>query len=198
MTIERKDRSQETAFSAWVREHPELESKGNRISITDCDLWCHRFSLRDERRKGEATDIRDAVDHIMLVEIKTFFGEQRYAQRDTLSVIDALLRMACKHTGGRRKPVKIADNRLGNRPIRMVRCFGVHLLELSCDRPDNSDQMLWDKRSFIHESHLIELLRFERDPDSPMRILETRRHHKRVSQPQLGLVVNSSLREASE
>lgn len=179
MTISRRDKSLETPFSAWVREHPELESKGNRLSITDSDLWCHRFSLRDERRRGEASDIRDAVDHIMLVEIKTFFGEQRYAQRDTLAVIDALLRKACTLKTGRRKPVFIKDNRLESRRQRMVRCFGVHLLELSGSRPDDSDEMLWDKRHFILEDHLIELLRFERDPDSPMRMLDTRRHHRR-------------------
>jgi hypothetical protein len=189
MTTARRD-GKDTPFSAWVRQHPELESKGNKLSVTDSDLWCHRYSLRDERGRTHASDIRDAVDHIMLVEIKTFFAEQSYAQRDTLTVVDALLRLACVGPGGRRRPVKIKDGRLENRATRIVRCLGVHLLELSGDRPDSSEKILWDKRYFLHEEHLIELLRFERDPDSPTRLLETRRHHRpsvRQVHPELDL-----------
>jgi hypothetical protein len=193
VTAPRRD-GNESPFSAWVREHPELESKGNKLSVTDSDLWCHRFSLRDERRRTEAADIRDALDSIMLVEVKTFMADQSYAQRDTLTVIDALMRLACTNKNGKRKSVTIKDGRLQNRSMRRVRCFGVHLLELSSDRPDDSDQILWDKRHFLQEEHLIELLRFERDPDSPSRSLDTRRHHNvtRSAALPLGLVGGSS------
>ena len=194
MTTQRRD-GMETPFSAWVRSHPALDSKEHCISITDSDMWCHRFSLRAERQKVVATDIRDAVDHIMLVEIKTFSANVRYAQRDTLSVIDALLRLACSRHDklGRltRRPVRITDGRISNRPTRIVRCFGVHLLELSSDRPDTSNEILWDKRTGITEQSLVELIRFERDPDAPHRLLDTRRHHLLAgahAQPQLQLV----------
>jgi hypothetical protein len=192
MTVRRRD-GRDTPFSAWVRDHPELESKGNKLSITDSDLWCHRYSLREEADRENATDIRDAVDNIMLVEIKTFSADQSYAQRDTLTVVDHLLRMACSAKDGKRRPVKIFDGRLENRRMRSVRCFGVHLLQLSGDRPDTSSTMLWDKRSFILEEHLIELLRFERDPDHPKIFLDTRRHQVVSRNPmQLKLIAGDS------
>ena len=185
MTVIRRDGS-DSPFNAWVREHPELESRGNRLSITDSDLWCHRYSLRNEKQRSH--DIRDAVDSIMLVEVKTFRREVPYAQRDTLSVIDALLRIASvRKSDGRRKHVVIDDQRLGSRSKRLVRCFGVHLLELSDSRPDNIEQIVWDNRSFLREEHLIELLRFDRDPDSPSRMLDTRRHHILKSNPAMPL-----------
>lgn len=188
MTTSRRDGC-DSPFSDWVRKHPELDSHGSRLSVTDSDLWCHRFSLRNERRRSEATDVRDAVDCIMLVECKSFSASVRYAQRDTLTVIDALLRLACTTPSGRRRHVPIRDGRLQNRVDRMVRCFGVHLLELSADRPDNSDQILWDKRHLLTELELVEVLRFDRDPDSPSRILDTRRHHRiRPLQAELKLV----------
>lgn len=186
MTTVRRDGA-DSPFSAWVREHPELESRGNKISVTDSDLWCHRYSLRDERKRSAATDIRDAVDSIMLVEVKTFRREVPFAQRDTLTVVDALLRMACSRKDGRRKHVSIEDGRLGNRRNRVVRCFGVHLLELSGDRPDNSDSIVWDNRAFLTEEFLVELLRFDRDPDNPRVTLDTRRHHVVRQEPTLHL-----------
>lgn len=179
MTTIRRD-GNESPFSAWVREHPELDSICNRLSVTDSDLWCHRFSERNERRRQASADIRDALDSVMLVEVKTFSADESYAQRDTLTVVDALLRMACSDKNGKRISVTIRDGRLRNRTDRRIRCFGVHLLQLSNDRPDNSERILWDRRHFLREEHLVELLRFERDPDSPMRKLDTRRHHKIV------------------
>lgn len=190
MTAVRRD-GVESPFNAWVRSHPELESRGNRLSITDSDLWCHRYSMRDERHRESSNDVRDAVDSIMLVEVKTFLRDVPFAQRDTLTVIDALLRMAStRKSDGRRMHVKISDARLGGRKVRRVRCFGVHLLELSGDRPDNSETIMWDHRSYLHEEALIELLRFDRDPDSPMKCLDTRRHHvMRAPNPTFSLFV---------
>lgn len=176
MTTPRRD-GNDSPFSAWVREHPELEATVNKLSVTDSDLWCHRYSLRDERKRDRAADIRDAVDSIMLVEVKTFGRNEPYAQRDTLTVVDHLLRMACSMPTGRRRHVVIDDGRLSNRTKRVVRCFGVHLLVLSGDRPDRSESIVWDHRHFLREKHLVELLRFDRDPDNPMKMLDTRRHH---------------------
>ncbi len=176
MTISRRD-GRDTPFSAWVREHPELDSNGNKLCVTDSDLWVHRYSERSDAKRKNSVDIRDVVDSIMMVEIKTFDAEPRYAQRDTLTVIDALLRKAGM-VNGRRRTVRIDDARLTYRRHRMVRCFGVHVLQLSGDRPDNSERIIWDGRYFLNEQFLIEMLRFERDPDAPSRALETRRHHR--------------------
>lgn len=189
MTATRRD-GDETPFSQWLREHPELDSHVERLSATDCDMWVHRYSARDERAREAALDVRDAIDSIMLVEVKTHAKSVPYAQRDTLTVVDALLRMSCMLPSGRRKHVTISDGRLSNRSTRRVRCFGVHLLVLSGARPDQSEEIRWD-RSFLHETHLLELLRFERDPDFPSKSLDTRRHHIVRREPTLQLFENA-------
>lgn len=176
MTIGRRSGT-ESPFSQWVRAHPELDSNGAKLSITDSDLWVHRYSERDDVKRKRAVDIRDVVDSIMLVEIKTFEAEPRFAQRDTLVLVDALMRKAGS-VNGRRRHVKINDARTRERRTRFVRAFGVHFLQLSGDRPDNSDRIVWDGRHFLCEEALIELLRFERDPDAPSRELNNRRHHR--------------------
>lgn len=123
----------------------------------------------------------------MLVEVKTHAKELPYAQRDTLTVVDSLLRMSCTRADGRRKHVRIDDARLAARRTRIVRCFGVHLLVLSGARPDEHGcEIRWD-RAFLHEDALLELLRFERDPDAPARMLDTRRHHVQATRPTLQL-----------
>lgn len=190
MTATRRD-GNESAMSAWIRKHPELESNGCKLSVTDSDLWIHRFSERKENKRTETLDIRDVVDSIMLVEIKTFSAGMKFAQRDTLQVVDALLRKSGM-VNGRRRPVRIDDARLAVRRQRYVRCFGVHFLQLSGDSPDNSaDGIVWDGRHFLHESHLIELLLFERDPDHPTRGLDTRRHHVLKVKPTLSAFRNN-------
>lgn len=188
MTTTRRDASDETPFGAWLRAHPELDSHVERLSATDCDMWVHRYSMRDESNRKSSTDIRDAVDSIMLVEVKTHAKDLPFAQRDTLTLVDGLLRKASIRTDGRRQHVEIEDTRLGKRAKRLVRCFGVHLLVLSGSRPDETNcSMRWDNRYFPLEEQLIELLTFRRDPDAPSKMLDTRRHHVLRAKPTLQL-----------
>ena len=175
MTVARRDNN-DLPFNDWIRHHPCLNSKDQFLSLTDSDLWVHRYSLRNEKHRRKATDTRQVIDNIMLVEIKTFSKNLPYAQKDTLSVIDGLLRKACVRKDGRRQHVKIHDSRRVGRK-RLVRCFGVHVLQLSHDRPDRSHWILWDGNE-ISMRCLVETLRFDRDPDAPSRRLDTRRHHR--------------------
>lgn len=193
MTAIRRD-GNESAFSSWIRKHPELDSRGGSLSVTDCDFWVHRYSPRPQRTRGLPSDVREIVDHIMLVELKTFGRDEPFSQRDTLTIVNALLRRSCMLPTGRRRHIKIDDTRISWRQQRAVRCFGVHLLQLSSDRPDTSDAILWDKKP-INERVLIDLLLFKLDPDSPSSHLDTRLHHVQKPQPTLRLFVDDSNHE---
>ncbi len=185
MTIIRRD-SMDSPFNAWIRAQQGLDSGEFQISVTDSDLWVHRYAKRNERAsQGVATDIRKIQDHIMLVEIKAFCRKVPYAQRDTLNVVNELLRLATV-TNNKRRAVKIPDRRTPG-ASRFVRCFGVHYLELSADRPDNSDQIIWDQKAEISEERLVEILRFDYDPDYPSKLMDTRRHHRVVTSPVMAM-----------
>ena len=175
MTADRRD-SAGTPFGAWLREHPDLDARTNDLSATDCDMWIHKYRLRDEESKSRA-----AIDHLMLVEVKCFNANLPYAQSDTLNVVDLLLRHATVQNG-RRRPIKIDDRRTGRAgATRQVRWLGAHVLQLSADRPDNSDAIRWDGKHALNEQTLVEILRFNRDPDHHSQPLNTRRHHRRPS-----------------
>lgn len=174
MTAIRRDR-EGTAFGQWLREQEELDSSEFCLSVIDCDFWVHRFTPRNER----GNDVRQVIDHIMLVEVKTRFGDMPFAQRDTLALVDQLARLATTNKQGRRIARRLRDLRPGRIGPRRVRFLGVHLLQMSGDRPDNSDEIIWDSRHRITEDALIRIIRFDLDPDSPLQPLDTRRHHKR-------------------
>ena len=167
MTIARRD-GQDTPFSSWIRNHPGLESIRERLSVSDSDYWIHRYRAHTDK-VGER-----AVDSIMLVELKTHLADVPFAQRDTLHLVNQLLRKATLGPGGRRRHLTLDGSRHGEK--RKVRCFGVHVLQLSGNRPDNSEVILWDGK-YLTEDLLVEVLRFERDPDYPMKQSELRRHH---------------------
>jgi hypothetical protein len=168
MTAIRRDGS-DTPFSAWLRAHPALDSIKERLSVSDCDYWIHQYRAHRDRVGSRA------VDSIMLVELKTFCADVGYAQRDTLHLVHQLLRHASVRPDGRRRTLRLDGQKAGER--RIVRCFGVHTLRISSDRPDRSSLMYWDGR-VIDEQTLVEILSFLRDPDAPMRSLSTeRRHH---------------------
>jgi len=167
MTAKRRD-GDESPFSRWIRAHPDLDSIKERLSVSDCDYWIHQYRAHRDRVGSRA------VDSIMLVELKTWCADVGYAQRDTLHLVHQLLRLSSVRPDGRRRHVRLNGPIAGER--RIVRCFGVHTLRLSADRPDRSPLMFWDGR-VIDERTLVELLSFVRDPDSPMKFLSTQRRH---------------------
>jgi len=169
MTTDRRDKA-DSPFGNWIRHHDGLDSIRERIGVTDSDYWIHRYRAHTDR-VGER-----AVDTIMCVEVKTYLKDVPFSQRDTLVLVDQLLRKATSRPGnGGRRYVTLNGLRVGEK--RRTRCFGVHLLQLSGDRPDNSEKILWD-RCYLTEDLLVEVLRFDRDPDHPMRMMEVRRHHR--------------------
>lgn len=135
MTTARRD-GQGTPFGQWVREQRALESVSNDLSVCDSDMWFHKYKFRAEKN-----GVGEPIDHIMLVEVKCFDARQSFAQSDTLAVVDGLIRKASMRQE-RRRPVTIKDHRTGGK--RQVRPFGVHFLQMSNDRPDNSESIKWD------------------------------------------------------
>jgi len=175
MTVHRRDGGG-TPFGDWLRQNPRLDSVQHLIAATDVDFLIHKYTPRQERREVD----KSYLDLLMLVEVKTFFAEPSYSQRDTLSVIEQLLRLATVK-GNRRRTIKINETRiehLSKSKIRSIRWYGVHLLQLSGDSPANSATILWDKKK-ISEHHLTSILCLDFDPDYPTRRIDTRRHHRR-------------------
>lgn len=155
----------EGPFEDWLRKNKELDSIVQRLSISNSDFWIHQFrSHRD--RVGERS-----IDNIMLVEVKTDGADIPFAQRDTLILVNQLLRRSSNNR------YKVLKDMKGLR--RLVQCFGVHLLQLSSDRPDNSDLIRWD-RVAVTEDMLIRIIRFDLNPYT-LEPRSERRHH--VSPP---------------
>lgn len=165
-----------SAFGTWLRQQPGLDSREFNLSISDVDFIIHRFSARNEAQR---TNVARIVEHLQIIEVKANSATAPFAQWDTFQVLNDMLLQATAGTGGRRRPVKVPDRRYGaSAGKRQARWLGVHLLQLSGDRPDNSDRIVWDGLD-VNEQILVELLRFDRDPMHPARFLDLRRHHKR-------------------
>lgn len=175
MTTPRRDGKPQSPFFAWIRELPELDSVEYHLSIVDNDCWIHQFAPRRER----GPTVKQVVENLQLIEVKAFDAVMPFAQSDTLSVVDDLLRIKTGTRDGRRLARSIKDRRSG-RPggRRHVRWYGLHCLQMSADRPDTSDRLLWDGKE-VDLPILIELLGFKRDPDKPSRFVDSRRHHLR-------------------
>jgi len=163
----------ETLFRQWMREHPLLDSRDG-IACFDSDHWVHRFKFVHDRR----------IQCLMLIELKTHGADMTDSQRDTLGMVDQLLRnrganAAMKHQRRRRQAGGIGVNLTSQMTGRKITCrlYGVHLLQFEKDGPQNSAWMKWDN-SDINEEQLVSLLRFDIDPDT-LRPIDLRRHHKR-------------------
>jgi hypothetical protein len=167
MTTEQRD-GLGSPFSRWIRAHPQLDSIKQRLSVTDSDYWIHQYRAHSDRVGTRA------IDQIMLVELKTFSADLPPSQRDTLHLVSQMLRSASMTSNGKRRYMRLSGTKCGER--RIVRCFGVHTLRLSRDRPDNSTSILWDGK-VIDEATLVLILQYNRDPDYPQRSISDRRHH---------------------
>lgn len=156
----------ETLFGRWIRNNPALDS-GNGFCVIDQDYWVHRFKVDGSR----------SFQCLMLVEIKTNSAELTAAQRDTLYVINQLMR-------NRRSTPTKNDPQCGN-SLKVIstysgqkvelRVYGMHVLRFSGLGPDDSKEIWWNKRS-ITLDQLTALLKFDLDPDS-LRPLDLRNHH---------------------
>lgn len=164
----------ETNFSRWIRANKRLDS-GKGYCVTDQDMWVHRFK----------TDRGRSFQLLMCVETKANGADLTMAQRDTLIVVNALMR------NRRQTPTKDLLFQAGNgfAKVRslmadrevLVRCFGMHVLTFSGLGPSDSEWMRWDKKE-INEQTLTDLLAFDLDPDT-LGPLDLRSHHSKAEIP---------------
>jgi len=174
MTAKYRDGEEPIPFSAWIRGQEQLSS--HQFALTDADYVWHKYKEHGSR----------GVDCLMLIELKTRAGAVSHSQRDTLFLLDAILRRATsrKNMSGR-FCISVPDTRkerIGQQ--RLVRWFGVHVVYVSNTRPDNSVVIKWDGNELDGEQHLIDILAFKLDPDNPRKPLSLRRHHRTPAREQ--------------
>lgn len=171
----------ESAFERWMRESRLLDSRDGVVRF-DLDVLLHRYMV-----KQDGFGRRD-IQAMMFVEVKTLGADLTESQRDTLGILDQVLRNRRKNIHSDRNkrnlkdhsPVAKAFSKLRGSEIDL-RLFGGHLLRLSGTSPDDSERMTWGGAFGTHEitpDQLTKLLRFELDPDDPRLRLDIRRRSK--------------------
>lgn len=158
-------------FCSWMRANRVLPSASRDCGFvaTDVDLFIHRylFGLKDK------VGTRD-IQCLMTVELKTRLGKPSNSQVDTLWKMHKfrgqLERQWCEH----------------RQHEYCLRNFGVFFLSMSGDCPKESGIMKWGafvgksmaiKWTPVDTDKLIEILRFERSPQTFQKTW-WRRHHK--------------------
>lgn len=167
----------ETDFERWVRGHQQLQSRDGIVRF-DLDMLLHRY-----KTCSDGVGTRE-IQCMMFVEVKTFMADMSDAQRDTLGVLNDLLRNRRKniHSNPRKQCGNLTKvrSRMLQRDIRIA-LFGGHLLQMDSSDPDNSSRILWDREQ-IAKDELIAVLRFENDPDKPHKSMDVRRRSQPWSQ----------------
>ena len=158
----------ESTFSRWLRANDDLESSAGHVFV-DTDLWVRRYK----------TALGREFQLLMLVEIKTHGAQLTDAQRDTLYMINQVMRnrretptKKLKHQAGT-SPMDVYSTMLGRRIT--LKAFGMHVLTFSRLGPDDSQAMKWDNQP-INSNQLRDLLAFDLDPDT-LRPMDFRSHH---------------------
>lgn len=164
----------ETSFGRWLRNRPDLDSVRDGISIMDNDFTVHQYR----------TELGRTFQCLMMIEIKTRGAIMSSAQRDTAGMLDQLIR------NRRQTPTSIPRRQAGNglakvfstflRREVIVKSFGFHSLTFSDLGPDDSQDILWDRRHHITPDQLAQLIRFDLDPDT-LRPTDWRRHHRSIA-----------------
>jgi len=167
----------ETAFCRWMREQTELDSVKESIVRSDCDHIVHRYRFPGSGRN---------VQGIMIIEVKTCVDmtlvlKIPMSQADSLHIINQIVRNRSDNMYKKAKwqcssVIKWVTS-LITRSRVMVRFYGVHGLYFSGTDPTDSDRIMWDTHT-IDRQTLLQLLRFELDPDT-LRPLDLRIHQKK-------------------
>jgi hypothetical protein len=170
------EQTAETDFERWFRGQKELDSRDTGIVRFDLDMLLHKYKVCIDG-KGD----RD-IQCMMFVEVKTFMAKPSMAQTDTLSMLGQVLRNRKQNIhSDPRKQVQYQTRKVFSKLLNKdvtIKLFGAHLLQLERTNPDNSSVILWDYKP-VTKQILMELLRFERDPDRIDLMID----HRRRSRP---------------
>ena len=159
--------TQETLFGRWIRNNPEDSGEG--YTVTDQDYWIHKYKHYGNR----------SFQCLMLLEIKTMGASLSMSQRDTLFIVNQLMRnrrqtptkdLKYQAGGGVASVYSIANN-----SHIILKAFGMHVLTFSGLGVEDSEWIKWDNND-IDAEVLTQLLRFDLDPDT-LNLLDLRSHH---------------------
>jgi len=114
-------------------------------------------------------------DLLFHLEVKTNNAKMSYSQEDTFFLVDQLLRRGVTSVDGKHLTLELKGP---DGEQRLVKCFGTHVLRMSGNTPIDSRDMWWDDEPITLE-RLVEVFRFERNPDKPWETMDKslRRHH---------------------
>lgn len=167
----------ETAFERWMRNHESMDSRIEGIVRFDCDVVLHRYL-----QKIDKAGTRD-IQCLMLIEVKSRGADVAASQEDTLSMLSQVLRNRRRNRHqsklGRHAEDRIAPCRTYSKKLRRkvtLWSFGIHLLQMAHDSPEDSEWMTWDRTTPIDQDRLLKILRFEIDPDT-LRPIDWRRRY---------------------
>lgn len=167
----------ESHFERWMREQRLLCSSEGIVRF-DLDVLLHRYMVKED-----GFGKRD-IQALMFVEVKTHGAALTDAQRDTLHLLNQVLRNRKRNVNGNRDKFNARDHVALSKAHSTIkgseislRLFGGHVLAFEANGPEDSQWMTWDKQQ-IGTDQLIRLLRFELDPDDPRVTLDMRRRSK--------------------
>jgi hypothetical protein len=134
------------------------EALDSSIGVTrfDLDVLIHKY-----KNFG-----RKSVQCLMFIEVKTRRADLPMAQKDTMYILDQVLRNTINH---RKKAwhhdCKSAVFSIANNRRIWIKLYGGHYLRFDKTSPEDSNEILWDKKQ-ITKDQLLQILRFEIDPDT--------------------------------
>ena len=170
MTARRRDGQSGGEFSDWVRQNPDLDSRQHGMSVMDIDFLFHQYREPFDQGRGCRK-----IQHVMLVETKTFCKRTGFAQADTISALHQILTLP----GGQPRSCIVQGAR---GPVRLM-CWGFHTLTFDQEGPRSSEKMWWDSQE-ISEEDLTRVLNFDVSPIT-LRVRDDRRHHGGARQEML-------------
>jgi len=170
------EQTAETDFERWMRSNKQLDSQNAGIVRFDLDILLHKYKQCID---GKST--RD-IQCMMFVEVKTFMAVPSQAQIDTLSILSDVMRnrktnINSKHRRQVGGQIRKAKSKLLGKEVT-IKLYGGHLLQLDGTSPENSSVLMWDYKP-IDSLMLMQLLRFDRDPDR----IEIMIDHRRRANP---------------
>lgn len=167
-----------------MRNNNHLDSIIEGLVLSDADYCIHRYKTYTDNGQSRLFQL------IMWLEVKTQGARLNDSQYDTLYILNQVLR------NRRATPTKQLRWQAGTAPLKVyspwckkevnVRVYGVHVLRLSGEAPDNSETIQWDTRT-VGIDTLEQLLRFELDPDT-LQPIDLRSHHRALRESQLKLI----------
>lgn len=181
MTARRRDGNEHPlSFNAWSRRVSELDSR-NGYNWCDLDVVWHQYAVA---RRG---NLDRSIQNIMVIETKSHGATLGENQAETLLFLRTHFNAKALGNGRRGYPVTRKERNLRGR-IVSVRFWGFFLLEFDQIGPDDSAEILWNKRP-ITKDQLVAILQFRLSPIT-LRPRDERDHHGKRDQRLLDLALN--------